>query len=368
MARKHGKDRGTFERPKGSGIWWTRIMENGKDIRTRCGSKTAASTYYRKQKTKQIEGRLFPERKKRVPFGKLAEDYLEYAKIHHRKKGDDKARVQRWIDAFGDQDASTITPSAIEKVIADMKTTKRKNGKHYADATINVSLAALKTIFNRAIRNDLLFVNPGSKVKLLKLNNKIVRYLTTEQESSLLEKLPERLHPIVKTALHTGCRRGELIRLKWGDVDFNAGVITIQEAKAGEGRKVLMNSTVWKVLDQLKAKETGPIVFPSTKGTHLDGDILKRDFDKAVVGAGLAPFRFHDLRHTFASRLAMQGANDRTLQELLGHKTPGMVLRYAHLSPTHLWQAVEGLTQNGTGTKTGIGQTTVKEETTQTID
>ena len=102
------------------------------------------------------------------------------------------------------------------------------------------------------------------------------------------------------------------------------------------------------------------MVFPSTKGSTMDGDNLRRDFDKAVKDAGLAPFRFHDLRHTFASRLAMQGANDRTLQELLGHKTPGMVLRYAHLSPTHLWQAVEGLVQNGTGTKTGTSQPTVK--------
>ncbi|EQD38083.1 phage integrase, partial [mine drainage metagenome] len=75
----------------------------------------------------------------------------------------------------------------------------------------------------------------------------------------------------------------------------------------------------------------------------MDGGNLRREFMDAVKKAALAPFRFHDLRHTFASRLAMNGANDRTLQTLLGHKSQTMILRYAHLGPTHLWNAVEGL-------------------------
>ena len=75
----------------------------------------------------------------------------------------------------------------------------------------------------------------------------------------------------------------------------------------------------------------------------MDGRNLRRDFKQAIVKAGLTPFRFHDLRHSFASRLAMQGANDRTLQTLMGHKTQRMILRYAHLGPTHLLNALEGL-------------------------
>lgn len=369
MARLYGKDRGIFERPNGSGIWWSRVFENGKDIRTKVGSKTAALAYYRKQKAKQIEGRLFPDKKRPVPFRTIAESYLDYAKVHHRRKDlDANVKVQRWIKAFGDQDSASITPSSIEKVLGEIKNQKHKNEKQYTDATVNHYLATLKTIFNRAIRDDLFATNPAAKVKLLKLNNRIVRYLTADQENNLLGKLPERLHPIVTVALNTGCRRGELVRLKWEDVDFTAGVITINQTKAGESRRVLMNSIVWKVLDQLKELKNTPWVFCSTKGTMMDGDNLKRDFDKAVKDAKLAPFRFHDLRHTFASRLAMQGANDRTLQELLGHKTPGMVLRYAHLSPTHLWQAVEGLTKVSTGTKTGTDQKAVKEEATQPIE
>ena len=89
----------------------------------------------------------------------------------------------------------------------------------------------------------------------------------------------------------------------------------------------------------------------------MDARNLRRDFGIAVKKARLAPFRFHDLRHSFASRLAMQGANDRTLQTLMGHKTQRMILRYAHLGPTHLLNALEGLVkasppQIGTDTKT----------------
>ena len=110
-----------------------------------------------------------------------------------------------------------------------------------------------------------------------------------------------------------------------------------------------MNSVVVGILSSLKESQTPT---PLDRIFSHDGRYLRRAFDRAVKAAGLAPFRFHDLRHTFASRLAMQGVNDRTLMALGGWKSPAMLTRYAHLSPAHLWQAVEGLTQLGTVTET----------------
>ena len=110
-----------------------------------------------------------------------------------------------------------------------------------------------------------------------------------------------------------------------------------------------MNSTVQGILTELKAKANSDQtdrIFPH------DDRYLRRAFDRAISSAGLTPFRFHDLRHSFASRLAMQGANDRTIMALGGWKSPRMLDRYAHLSPAHLWQAVESLTQSGTVTRT----------------
>ena len=153
------------------------------------------------------------------------------------------------------------------------------------------------------------------------------------------------------TAIHTGLRQGELLRLTWADVDWTVGVLTIHETKAGERRRVPMNSVVQQRLMDLK---------PNTMRTDRifphDHRYLRRIFGKAVDRAGLAPFRFHDLRHTFASRLAMNGANDRTLMALGGWKSPRMLDRYAHLSPAHLWQAIEGLRKTRIGSKTGSEQ------------
>ena len=124
-------------------------------------------------------------------------------------------------------------------------------------------------------------------------------------------------------------------------MDWNTGTITIEESKSGESRRVPMNSIVQEILTALRliSPSQGDRIFPH------DARYLRRAFDIAVKEAGLSPFRFHDTRHTFASRLAMLGVNDRTLMTLGGWKSPRMLNRYAHLSPSHLWQAVEGLTK-----------------------
>src|SRR5207249_12070823 len=139
-----------------------------------------------------------------------------------------------------------------------------------------------------------------------------------------------------------------LLRLTYSDADWHVGVLTVQETKAGDRRRVPMNTTVQTILAQRQSLASSPT-------DHIfahDARYLRRAFTKAVNIAGLAPFRFHDLRHTFASRLAMQGANDRTIMALGGWKSPAMLARYAHLSPAHLYTAVEGLTRIGTVTKT----------------
>jgi integrase len=198
-----------------------------------------------------------------------------------------------------------------------------------------------------------------------KVNNVLVRYLTAEQESTLLEQLPLQYGPVVQIAINTGLRQGELLQLTWSDIDWNAGIVTVQETKAGDKRRMPMNSTVLDVLASLRVRcATQPTdqVFPH--GARY----LRRAFEQAVKAAGLVPFRFHDLRHTFASRLAMQGANDRTLMALGGWKSPAMLSRYAHLSPAHLFHAVEGLTRIGTVPKTVTEESADEEHTSKLLE
>lgn len=334
-------DRGVCQRKDRPG-WWLRVYLNGRQRWFRCDSKSQAVALRGRLKAEAREGKYF-EKAKPVPFRELATDYMTVVDARRRRKGDDRSRIKRWITTFGDQDAATITPRQIERVLTDLQTEGRE------PATLVRYLTTLKAAFNRAKRLGLLKDNPACFVQTPKANNVLVRYLTPDQESALLDALPVRFRPVILTALNTGLRQGELLRLTWTDVDWNVGILTVQETKAGDRRRVPMNSAVQGILTDLKTTASlGPTdrIFPH------DDRYLRRAFDRAVKVAGLTPFRFHDLRHTFASRLAMQGANDRTIMALGGWKSPRMLDRYAHLSPAHLWQAVEGLTQVGTVTKT----------------
>jgi integrase len=356
MARKGGIDRGICQR-KGRKGWWVRLYANGRQQWFKCDTKSQAKALYGRLKAEAREGKYF-EKAKAVPFRELAMDYTTAVDARRRRKGDDRSRIKRWVTAFGDQDAATITPRQIERVLTELQSEGREAG------TLVRHLTVLKAMLNRAKRLSLLKDNPACIVKTPKVNNVLVRYITADQESALLNALPERFRPLVLTALNTGLRQGELLRLTWADVDWNVGILTVQETKAGDRRRVPMNSVVQGILTELKAKTSSEYtdgIFP------YDDRYLRRAFDRAVKVSRLTPFRFHDLRHTFASRLAMQGANDRTIMALGGWKSPRMLDRYAHLSPAHLWQAVEGLTQIGTVTKTVTGPENGQSDILQAI-
>lgn len=344
MARKGGENRGILQR-KGRAGWWVRLYANGRQQWFKCDTKSQAKAWYGRLKAEAREGKYF-EKAKAVPFRELATEYATAVDARRRRKGDDRSRIKRWVTAFGDQDAAIITPRQIERVLSELQSEGREAG------TLVRHLTVLKAMLNRAKRLGLLKDNPACRVQTPTVNNVLVRYLTPDQESALLDALPERFRPLVLTALNTGLRQGELLRLTWADVDWNVGILTVQETKAGDRRRLPMNSVVQGILTDLKnTTSTGDTnrIFP------YDDRYLRRAFDRAVKVSRLTPFRFHDLRHTFASRLAMQGANDRTIMALGGWKSPRMLDRYAHLSPTHLWQAVEGLTKFGTVTKTVTG-------------
>ncbi len=329
--------KGLIEKPKGSGKLYLRIRLDGRCRYFPVRNKTEAKLLQGRLKAEQLQGRYF-ERPKLVPFREMAKEYIDRVDILRRRKGDDKSRMDCWVQAFGDQDAKTITARQIERVLTQLADQKKK------PATIARYLVVLKAVFNNAKRLGILKDNPASCVQGPKVNNVLVRYLTDKQESELMKNLAEKYRSIVKIAINTGCRQGELLRLRWADLDWNVGVMTILETKIGESRRIPMNSIVQTILAKIKeqknpAKED--CVFP------LDRRYLRRVFERAVMASGLSPFRFHDLRHTFATRLAMHGQNDRTIMALGGWKSPRMLDRYAHLAPAHLWTAVEGLVQAG---------------------
>src|SRR2546425_10681954 len=269
MARKGGRDRGVVSK---DGAWWVRMYVNGREKLYRAENKTQAKALYGRLKAEQREGKYF-EKPKPIPFRGLLEDYIAAVDARRRRKGDDRSRAKHWLDAFGDQDAATITPRQIERVLTGLQTEGRE------PATLVRYLTTLKATFNRAKRLGLLRDNPAALVQTPKVNNVLVRYLTPDQEAALLDALPERFRPLVLTALNTGFRQGELLRLTWADVDWNVGILTIQEAKWGDRRRVPMNSTVQGILTDLKAKTS---LGPTDRLFAHDDRYLTRAFDRAV--------------------------------------------------------------------------------------
>jgi integrase len=217
-----------------------------------------------------------------------------------------------------------------------------KQGCKRNPATVNRHLSVLSKIFSLAVDAELADGNPCHRVKKFRLNNQRVRVLSAEEETKLYSALGdnELVKSIVTVALHTGLRRGEIFNLKWLDADFGRGLIQIRESKSDKKRVVPMNATVRMMLASLKRKSE--FIFPSPKtGGRLDN--IKKSFRRAVLMAELEDFRFHDLRHTAATRMADSGTDAFTLARILGHSDIRMTARYTHATDSALRRAVENL-------------------------
>ncbi|MBI2525276.1 MAG: site-specific integrase [Candidatus Rokubacteria bacterium] len=383
MTKRGRKVRGVFER---DGQWWIRwSCSLGHDHRQPSGeSKTAAGEEHKAKRAEVRDARKagrqccpkLVHRERPALFEQILADYMEHSRRNKRSHASDRPKEERFTALFRGRLASDITSKEIEDFKAAFlqeprkprprKAGARRSRRRRAQAqetgprtvaTVNSYLKFLKAVFNRAIRQGRLTYNPVKAVKLYRENNARSRCLSQGEERRLLEALPERLRPFVTLALHTGMRRGELRALKWEDVDFSTGAIHVKQDKAGDGRWVTVNSVAREALLSVKREQKilSPWVFCSPEGKFLHN--FERDWRPALEAAKIPDFRFHDTRHTFASRLAMAGVDLYTVQRAGGWKTQVMVQRYAHLSPDHMRAAVERLAnaarQGATGSKTG---------------
>jgi integrase len=172
-----------------------------------------------------------------------------------------------------------------------------------------------------------------------------LRYLASPDEAQqLIQACHGPFRAVVVTALHTGMRRSEILRLTWKEVDLKRRVIRLTETKNGEPREIPINETVHSLLTGWRTRIDVDWVFHNMDGHQLR-DTHKR-FEAACKRAGLHDFHFHDLRHTFASWLVMGGVPLPTVSKLMGHKSVSMTMRYAHLSPDHFQGAVQVLDKN----------------------
>ncbi|PCI36395.1 MAG: recombinase [Thiotrichales bacterium] len=280
--------------------------------------------------------------------------------------------VSNFFEKFGDCKLDKIEGVDIE----DWRTKRKVSG--LKPSTINRPIVYLKTAFSKAVAWKLLSINPLNGIKPLKEDNGRVRYLSESEEKSLREALIKRefplkqsrenanawrkerdyelfpqfdendfadhLRPMVLVVLNTGVRRGELFSLTWNCIDFRTKNLTVifDNAKGKKIRHIPLNSEAFKVLKQwYKQSSKSGLVFPNKDGKRFDN--IYKSWRNLLKTTTMEEFRFHDLRHDFASKLVMAGVDLNTVRELLGHSDIKMTLRYAHLSPKHKANAVAKL-------------------------
>lgn len=171
-----------------------------------------------------------------------------------------------------------------------------------------------------------------------------LRYLSRDEADRLISECADHIKPLVTFLIHTGARLGEALDLTWDDVDLSRRFVTFHETKNEESRSIPLNGTAFMALANLPEREG--VVFRNDKGdpwSRKTSNPMKTGYSAACRRAGIKNFTVHDLRHTFASWLALENKSLRTIAELLGHKDLKMVMRYAHLSPGHLKEAVSAI-------------------------
>lgn len=340
------------------------------------------------QATKKQERLAAQAAKSQTLSGFLEHQYGPWVLIQRKTGEATLKRIRSNFQHLSDRPLNEVNAWVIEK----WRSEALKAGK--AKATVNRDLAALKACLAKAIEWELLSVHPLAKVRPVRTDRLArVRYLTNDEEQRLREALMRRedtmrqkrrtanewrrvrhrpdlpdlslgyvdhLQPMFLLAINTGLRRGELFQLQWPDVDLPNQALTVRGriTKNGQTRHVPLNEEAEQAIERwrIKTSETG-WVFPGKGGQQLT--TIWTSWRSILKAAGISDFRWHDLRHHFASQLVMAGVDLNTVRELLGHSDLEMTLRYAHLSPDHKAEAV--------GRLNGGGAVTDRHEATQAV-
>lgn len=289
------------------------------------------------------EGRYFKTAEARKhTLAELIDRYiLEVLPTKPKQARNQKQQLIWWRDKIGVHTLADITPAKITECRSSLLAGLTPLGSPRSPATVNRYLAALSHAFTIAVNEwGWLDDSPMRKVKKPKEPRGRIRFLSDSEREELLKACKESnnpyLYPVVVLALSTGMRQGEVLGLPWENVDLHQGRITLHETKNDERRVVPLTGKALELLKEhskVKRIDT-PLLFPGKVYPNKPID-LRAPWETALETAKIEDFRFHDLRHSAASYLAMNGASLAEIAEVLGHKTLQMVKRYAHLSEAH---------------------------------
>ncbi len=349
---------GRIFRVKNSPYWYIDYTYRGKRIRKALKgvtSKAEAEAILHETLAKLRKQEYFGIREpEEILFEDFLKKYLELSQSTKRPSSyrRDQTNAKNALNFFRGYYLREIQSNDIEIYLARRK-------EKVSTATRNRELAFLKHLFRKATEWGYLRVNPAQNIRFLKEPPGRVRYLD-EREREALEKAlvsaPIHLQIIVTIAFSTGMRLGEILSLRWRDIDFKAKLIHVRDSKTHRARRLPITQKVREAL--LLAKKHLPInlqedwIFLNPE-TGRPIKCIKTAWRTLLKRAGIKNLRFHDLRHDFASRLVMKGIDLRTVQEILGHRTLNMVQRYSHLSPEYVNRVLNYLDEDPEWQKIG---------------
>lgn len=323
------------------------------------GHPTEYATFKRKTDAKKWahsievairEGRHFKSAEaKRHTFAELVERYLkEVLPDRPRNAVNTLRHLGFWKQKLGMLALSDITPALLVQYRNELLTEPSRRNKPRSNATVVRYLASISHAFTVAMKDwQWVTDNPVSKISKPRQARGRERYLSDDERERLLAACRTSsnryLLPVVVLAISTGMRRGEIMNLRWSDVQFERGTIILTATKNDTSRAVALSGlalALLKDLAKVRRLDT-PLLFPGTfPEKPMD---LKKPWEQAMAQAKLEDFRFHDLRHTAASYLAMHGATTMEIAAVLGHKTLQMVKRYSHLTDSHTASVVSSM-------------------------
>ena len=296
----------------------------------------------------------------------MLERYRDNVLIDKANGGKDhKTHIAWWIDELGHYALSEVTTDLVTRSIDKLKKSKTRLGKSPAPATVMRYLMALSHAFNVARKQwNWCESSPVENVQRPKVKNERTRYLTDTERESLLNACKNSPNPdlflVVLLALSTGMRKGEIMGMRWQDIhtapDQSFTRVHLTKTKNDKARSVLLTSPALdllkerraKLLEIQQAKAATGLIFPSAVNEDQPVD-LRKPWGSALQAAGIEGFRFHDLRHTTASYLAMNGASLLSISKVLGHQTTKMTERYSHLATSHIDEVVRSMNEKKFG-------------------
>lgn len=335
---------------KRGSVYYVASFQDGKRIYKSTGKRTKQDAF---------QFLLEHQRGKRCPprltLSAYLDKFLEYAKDNYTPANFSNTRrvLKQFLLAHGDRQLASITPLDIESWKSTRLQATRGLGsgrvQRISPVSVNSNLRVIRAAFGYAVRWGLLEKNPMATVTFLRVPERSRAHLSLSDLQLLLSRIPERwLRDMVLLGVLTGLRRGEMLHLRWQDVDLGKRILRVENGpgfrtKSGKPRVVPLNHSAVTLLRQGRAHGQSDMVF-SAGGRPLTPSWVTHRFKHRIRVAGLPEdIHFHSLRHTFASWLAQDGVSLYAIQKLLGHSSPNVTQIYSHLQPDQMHETVNRL-------------------------